>query len=146
LEGIVSDANGHGLQGAEIKIEGGGGKFGIVHTNARGHYTYPALETGTYQVSLIVNGAVKASIRNVKTQVGQTETLNFDIEKGAARPFAKGKHYVWAASSELTGTQIGAWIEVDDPSKQSTGARERMRNDGNTFIREFQNDHPAMGL
>ena len=145
LEGIVNDASGRALQGAEIRIQGSGSKIGIVHTDARGHYAYPALETGAYEVSLVVNGVVKASIKNVKTQVGQTQTLNFDIHRGAEKPFARGKHYVWVPASELTGTHIGAWIEVDDSFKPSTGAQERMRNEGNSFIREFQNQHPAMG-
>ena len=119
--------------------------MGIVHTDAHGRYAYPALETGMYQVSLVVSGAVKASITNVRTHVGQTETLNFGIQKGAAKPFAKGKHYVWAPPDQLTGTHIGTWVEVDDTSKQSPGALERIRNEGNNFVREFQSAHPPVG-
>ena len=145
LEGIVNDASGHALQGAEIRIQGTGPKVGIVHTDASGRYAYPALETGAYQVSLVVNGVMKASIKNVKTQVGRTETLNFDIHRGAAKPFANGKHYVWVPASELTGTHIGAWIELDDNAKaMPSGMQERIRNQGNQQVKTLQSNSATM--
>ena len=57
--------------------------------------TIPELEAGMYSVSLIVDGVIKASIGNVTTKAGETQTLNFEIVKGSrATPFAPGKHYV----------------------------------------------------
>ena len=145
LEGIVKDANGNALQGAEIRIQGGGGKMGIVHTDARGHYAYPALETGMYQVSLVVNGTVKAFIRNVKTKVGETETLNFELQKGVtAKPFAKGKHYVWIPADQITGSHLGSWADVDDSAKpMPQGMQERLRWQGNSQVRTIQDTAAA---
>ncbi|HEV2047217.1 MAG TPA: carboxypeptidase-like regulatory domain-containing protein [Chthoniobacterales bacterium] len=145
LEGIVKDANSQPLKGAEIRIQGSDqSKIGKVHTDARGHYAYPGLETGAYSVTLLVDGVVKASIRNVKTKLGETEKLNFELQKGtAAKPVTKGKHYVWVPS--ITGSHIGAWIEVDDNQKQMpSGMQERIRNQGNQQAKTWQAGGSAM--
>ena len=141
LSGVVKDAAGQPLPGAEIRIQGkDASKVGKIHTNASGHYNYPALETGTYSVTLLVDGATKASINNVRTKVGETQTLNFELRKGAmAKPFAKGKHYVWVPSQ--TGSHLGMWVEVDDDSKaMPSGMQERMRWSGNALARKIQSN------
>jgi hypothetical protein len=65
----------------------------------------------------------KASISNVKTNLGEIQTLNFDLQKSAAaKPFAKGKHYVWIPN--ITGSHLGMWVEVSDDGKtMSTGCK-----------------------
>jgi Carboxypeptidase regulatory-like domain len=146
LEGIVKDASGQPLRGAEIRIQGSDAtKVGIIHTDAKGHYAYPALETGDYQVSLIVNGAVKASINNVKAQIGHTETLNFELKGGGARPFAQGRHYVWIPANNIIGSHLGGWVEVTDDGKSPQGMRERMNNQGNALVKELWDQHPSQG-
>ena len=147
LEGIVKDASGQPLQGAEIRIQGNDAKVGIVHTDFRGHYAYPALESGTYQVTLLVNRVSKASITNVKTETGRTETLNFALQGGAgATPFTKGRHYVWIPASDLSGTHLGKWVEItNDGSKSPNGMRERMNNQGNALVKELWDQHPSQG-
>src|SRR5436309_14912474 len=94
LKGVVNNSSGP-IQGAEIRIQGSdANKIGKIHTKADGRYNYPALEDGTYSVSLLVDGVTKASIGNVRTKAGATETLNFEMVKSSmARPFAAGKHY-----------------------------------------------------
>lgn len=146
LSGIVTDSKGQPLQGAEIRIQGKDpNKVGKIHTNASGRYNYPALETGTYSVTLVIGGVTKASINNVRTKTGEMQTLNFDLQKGAAaRPFAKGKHYVWIP--EVTGSHLGYWVEADDNGKAAPiGMQERMANQGNDTIRDFNNEHPSLG-
>jgi hypothetical protein len=138
LAGTVKDANGEALKGAEIRIQGRDpGRVGKVHTDAQGNYRYVGLETGTYSVTLLVNNAVKASISNVRTQLGQTQTLNFALVSGsAAKPFAKGKHYVWVPSP--TGTNIaGRWMEVDDSRPEmSVGMEEHYRSLTNKWVKD----------
>jgi hypothetical protein len=141
LSGAVRDAAGQPVQGAEIRIQGkDASKVGKIHTSANGHYSYPALETGTYNVTLLVGGVTKASINNVRTKAGDTQTLNFDLQKGAmAKPFAKGKHYVWVPSQ--TGSHLGMWVEVDDDAKaMPSGMQERMRWSGNALARKIQSN------
>jgi hypothetical protein len=141
LQGVVKDANGHLLSGAEIRIQGSDpNKIGRIHTDAHGRYAYPALESGAYSVTLLVDGTVKASIKNVKTKVGETETLNFELQKGlTAKPFAKGKHYVWIPAGDTTGSHLGTWMEVDDNAKpMSSGMQERIRWQANADVRTIQ--------
>ena len=139
LSGIVKGVSGRSIQGAEIRIQGkDANKIGRIHTDANGHYSYPALETGTYNVTLVVDGAVRASINNVRTKAGEIQTLNFDLQSGAtARPFAKGKHYVWVPSQ--TGSHLGMWVEVDESAKEMPlGMQERMRWSGSALARQIQ--------
>jgi hypothetical protein len=146
LYGTVTDAKGQPLQGAEIRIQGSDpGKIGRVHTDANGHYSYRELETGTYNVALIVNGAVKASINNVETRASQMEALNFELLRGAAaKPFAKGKHYVWMPAGQITGSHLGNWVEVNSEKPMPTGMQERLRNQGNSIVREMFDEHPSV--
>jgi hypothetical protein len=139
LRGVVRDPKGQPLQNAELRIQGSdANKIGKVHTDAQGRYSYPGLETGTYCVTLIVAGVTKASISNVQTQTGEIQTLNFDLQKSAAaKPFTKGKHYVWIPSQ--TGTHLGVWMEVSDDGKEmSSGMAERLRWQGNALARHIQ--------
>ena len=146
LSGTVKDPASQPIQGAEIRIQGkDASKVGKIHTNANGHYSYPALETGTYSVTLLVGGVTKASISNVKTKAGETQTLNFDLQKGAmAKPFAKGKHYVWIPSQ--TGSHLGLWVEVNDDAKEMPiGMQERMRWQGSALARQIQSNGELFG-
>jgi len=139
LSGIVKDAKGQPLQGAEVRIVGSDpSKVGKIHTDAHGRYSYPGLETGTYSVTLLVNGAVKASIANVKAQSGEVQNLNFELQSGAmAKPFTKGKHYVWVPLQ--TGTHLGQWMEVEDDGKvMPSGMADRLNNQGNALVRQLQ--------
>ena len=139
LSGVVRDAKGQPVRGAEIRIVGSdASKMGKVHTDAAGRYSYPGLETGTYSVTLLVNGAPKASINNVSTKSGEVQTLNFDFQANSgARPFAAGKHYVWV--SKQTGSHLGEWMEVEgDGKKMSSGMAERLNNAGNNTVRHIQ--------
>ncbi|MBV9618270.1 MAG: carboxypeptidase regulatory-like domain-containing protein [Verrucomicrobia bacterium] len=139
LSGIVKDSKGQPIQGAEIRIQGSdANKIGKIHTTANGHYNYPELEAGKYSVSLIVDGVTKASISNVTTKAGETQTLNFEILKGSrATPFAPGKHYVWVPS--ITGSHLGTWAEVEGDGKgMPVGMAERLNSQGNAFVRQLQ--------
>ncbi len=96
-----------------------------VRTDANGRYISDGLAAGVYRVTLVVNGAVKASINNAKTKADQPTQLNFDL-KLAPAPQANaaaktGKHKVWVPAT--TGSHIGGtWVEVDDSGSSAAGA------------------------
>jgi protocatechuate 3,4-dioxygenase beta subunit len=138
ISGNVKGAAGTPIQGAEIRIQGrDANKIGKIHTNSNGHYSYPGLETGTYNVTLMVDGVTKASINNVRTKGGEVQTLNFDLVKGKVRPSAAGRHYVWIPAQ--TGTHLGTWIEVEDDAKaMSVGMQERLRFSGSELAKHIQ--------
>ncbi len=116
LEGIVKDASGHPIKGADVKIEARTGTFSkTVKTDARGHYFSDRMALGiSYKVTLIVKGTVKASILNASARSGKPATLNFDLKKDKV---ATKTHLVYVPAQ--TGTHIGGdrWVEVDDKGR-----------------------------
>ena len=119
IQGIVKDATGKPIKGADVRIESRDGKqlFNTVKTDTQGRYISQGLQPGVYRVSLVVNGAVKAAIGNTKTKSDQATQLNFDLKPVAAGQASaeqkKGKHMVWVPAS--TGSHMGGrWVEVPD--------------------------------
>jgi len=116
LQGIVKDANGRPVQGADIRIEATntGRLLKMVKTNVNGRYNLEGLAAGNYRVTLVVNGAVKASINNTTLVPDRSTQLNFDLKQTRATvTVTKGKHRVWIPA--FTGSRLpGRWVEVDD--------------------------------
>ena len=110
LGGIVKDSNGHPITGADVWIQSKH-LSKIVKTDVRGHYASDLLAAENYKVTLIIGGAIKASILNPKARLGESAQLNFYL---AAKPTPVHKRMVWIAPE--TGTHIGGgqWVEVDD--------------------------------
>src|SRR5215510_7408962 len=97
LQGIVKDANGRPIQGADIRIEPAntGRLLTTVKTNVNGRYSLEGLAAGNYRVTLIMNGAVKASINNTPLGPGESRHLNFELKQTRASvTVTKGKHRV----------------------------------------------------
>ena len=96
IEGVVKDATGRPIKGADVRIEAKNFSK-ILKTDARGHYVTDGLAVGTYMVTLVINGRVKASIPDAKTQVDKPTQLNFDLSGKSAsaakvhRPAVYGK-------------------------------------------------------
>jgi 5-hydroxyisourate hydrolase-like protein (transthyretin family) len=115
LQGIVKDAKGHPVQGADIRIEAAntGKLLTTVTTNVSGRYSSEALAAGNYRVTLVVKGAVKASINNTTLAPGESTQLNFELKQlRASVTVTKGKHLVWIPA--FTGSRLpGRWAEVD---------------------------------
>ena len=117
FQGFVKDAKGEPIKGADVRIESRDGKqvFSTVKTDPKGRYISQGLQPGVYRVTLLVNGAVKASIMNTQTKANQPTQLNFDFKptSQAANIARGGKHMVWVPGR--TGSHLGGnWVEVDD--------------------------------
>lgn len=142
IQGVVKDAKGQPIKGAEVRIESKDGKqhFNNVKTDAKGRYVSDGLPVGAYRVSLLVNGAVKGSIMNTKTKADQTTVLNFDLNpipaSKATAEQKKGKHMVWVPAG--TGSHIGGrWVEVPDGAT-APGALNVQRASGEQLQRQAQ--------
>jgi hypothetical protein len=127
IQGVVKDAKGQSIKGADVRVESRDGKqlFNTVKTDGKGRYISQGLKPGVYRVSLVVNGAVKASIMNTSAKADQATQLNFDLKpatSGQAGTTQKsGKHMVWVPSN--TGSHIGGrWVEVDESGNADAGA------------------------
>ncbi|MGE5208259.1 MAG: carboxypeptidase-like regulatory domain-containing protein [Alphaproteobacteria bacterium] len=116
LEGIVKDASGHPIQGADIRIEANntGRLLTTVKTDANGHYILQGLAAGNYRVTLAVNGTVKASINNTTLEPRESTQLNFDLtHRRASVTVEKGKHWVWIPA--FSGSRLpGRWVEINN--------------------------------
>jgi hypothetical protein len=116
LQGIVKDTNGHPIQGADIRIEATktGRVLTTVKTNVKGRYSLESLAAGNYRVTLVVNGAVRASINNTTLEPGQSTQLNFELRQTRATvTVTKGTHRIWVPP--FTGSRLpGRWVEVND--------------------------------
>ena len=124
LQGIVKNAKGHPIQGADIRIEATntGRLLTTVETDVYGRYTLEGLAAGHYRVTLVVNGAVKASINNTTLKLGESTQLNFELKQTRASvTVTKGKHWVWIPA--FTGSRLpGHWVEVDDSGSWAAAA------------------------
>lgn len=111
LEGFVKDPGGRPIKGAGVRIEAKSFSKNV-KTDANGHYVADGLIVGTYKVTLLVNGQVKASILDAKTQLNKPTQLNFGLTGKTA--LAKGRtHMVWVPPD--LSTRIGGhWVEVDE--------------------------------
>src|SRR5213596_2499088 len=150
IQGIVKDAKGQPIKGADVRIESKDGKqlFNTVKTDVKGRYISQGLQPGVYRVTLMVNSAVKGSIMNTKTKPDQATQLNFDLKPvaaGQASTAAKsGKHMVWMPPS--TGSHTGGrWVEVDDGAAEA-GALNVKRSSAEALRQEQLNRASRTGF
>ena len=151
IEGTVKDPKGQPVKGADIRIEAKDGSklLKTVKTDASGHYTSDTLPVGMYRVTLIVNGAIKASINNTKTKASEPTKLSFELKSTSASqasaPAKKGKHYVWVPPT--TGTHLGGrWVEVDDNGTADTSGTHKVKKVTGDALQRFNQDtEPAGG-
>jgi protocatechuate 3,4-dioxygenase beta subunit len=121
IQGFVKDAKGEPIKGADVRIESRDGKqvFSTAKTDSKGRYISQRLQPDVYRVTLLVNGAVKASIMNTQTNANQPTQLNFELKPTSqADNVAKGgKHMVWVPNR--TGSHLGGnWVEVDEKANE----------------------------
>ncbi len=81
LEGIVKDDAGQPVKGAKVKMDRKDIKGSYTSpTDKKGHYGHYGLPLGTYKVSVEIDGKVVDSVDNVKTRLGDPQTINFDLQ------------------------------------------------------------------
>jgi Carboxypeptidase regulatory-like domain len=146
IQGVVKDAKGQPIKGADVRVESRDGKqlFNTVKTDTKGRYISQGLRPGVYRVSLVVNGAVKTSIMNTSAKADQATQLNFDLKPAVASQASagqkKGKHMVWMPPS--TGSHTGGrWVEVDDGGAAAADALNVKRGNAEA-LRQQQLQHP----
>ena len=143
IEGIVKDANGRPITGADVRIEGRSNNSWnkVVKTDAKGRYVSSGLPAGTYRVTLLVDGSVKASINNTTVQSDRSTQLNFDLKPATASKSSasgkKGKHMVWIPSR--TGSHMGGnWVEVGDNVTPTEPGGDRVETASAEAMRKIQ--------
>ena len=111
VEGVVKDSSERSVKGADVRIEATN-FLKTVKTDGNGHYMCDGLVVGAYKVTLLVNGRVKATILDAKTQAGKATQLNFKLT-GKMVSAKKRTHMVWVPP-DLSTHIGGRWVEVDE--------------------------------
>ena len=148
LKGVVRDARGHPIQGADIRLEATntGKLLKTVKTDVNGRYSLEGLAAGNYRVTLVVNGTGKASINNATLVSDESTHLNFDLKQTRASiTVSKGKHRVWMPA--FTGSRLpGRWVEVDGTGNwaaENATANHLIRVSAEELAREVHTYNPG---
>ena len=140
LEGIVKDPTGRPIKGADVRIEAKNFSK-IVKTDANGRYVCDGLGVATYKATLVINGQVKASIANAKTEAGKPAQLNFNLT-GQTASAKKHTHMVFMRPDVDTHIGGGKWVEVDDNGNivngTNTGASSNVTRVTGTAVQQTQ--------
>ena len=87
FEGTVKGADGKPLPGAQVKLERQDVKGNYtVKTDKKGHYFYGGLPLGNYKISVLVDGQEKDAKNGVRTKVGETSDVSFDLAEATGPP------------------------------------------------------------
>jgi hypothetical protein len=146
LEGTVKAPDGRPVSNADVRIEAkDASRFSkTVKTDAKGQYVCNVLAAGNFRVTLIVNGATKATINNAAAKLGESTKLNFDLkaEKGAK---AKATHMVYMPQE--TGSNLGGrWVEVDDVTgKPNAAGADNVIKGGAAMLKGMQSNSGGVG-
>src|ERR1700757_4745040 len=83
LEGTVTDPSGAVIRGAKVQLlEVDTGISQEQTTNSNGYYHVPGLAVGRYKVTVSSSAFTTKVVDDVVLQVGQTRTLNIQMEVG----------------------------------------------------------------
>ena len=103
IEGDVKDQSGQPLKGALVKIDRTDIKGHYqVKSDKKGHYFHTGLPLGTYKLTLEVDGKDVDNVNNVRTKLGESTTIDFNMKEAMQRSQSLAKA---AESGTLTKEQ-----------------------------------------
>jgi len=132
IEGIVKDPDGKPLPGAVIKIDRTDIKGNYtVKTDKKGHYGHYGLPMGQFDVSVVVDGQVKDMMKGVRTKLGESQPVNFDLKAAqAAAAAANGPGGAPPADAERGMTkEQKAEFEKATKAREAALAKNKELND-----------------
>ena len=140
MQGIVKDAKGTPVAGAEVHItaKDGSGLQKIARTDAGGNYGVSGLPVTDYEVVLFVNRQMKASLTNQHVFGNKPTQLDFKLtNQYSANTQKKHTHMVYVPAE--TGSNLsGHWVEVDDVSGAGATQSGEVRRLSGDAVRKMQ--------
>ena len=123
VQGVVKDESGSPVKDAVVTFDRTDIKgHYTVKTNKKGEYGHYGLPSGTYDVSVAIEGKVRDNIKGFHTSLGDPKQLNFDLKATADRQQALNKA---AETGSLTADQErGMSKEQKDQFEKAAKARE----------------------
>jgi outer membrane receptor protein involved in Fe transport len=120
ISGRITDAQGLAVPGATVTVTGGQGARSFV-TDAEGNFSAPFLTPGAYTVRAELQGFKAVETRNVNVSLGQTTTVNLNMEVGGLTETVE----VTGAASviDTRSTTTGAVLDSEMLSRVPVGRR-----------------------
>ncbi|HEU5340815.1 TonB-dependent receptor [Edaphobacter sp.] len=85
ISGVISDPSGAKVAGAKVTATEGATKFAtVVQTSGAGTYNMPALQPGTYTITVEAQGFRKETRSGVVLTAGQSQLVDFSLSVGTA--------------------------------------------------------------
>ena len=111
LDGTVTDPQGASVVGAQLRVINiSTGQIFETKTDERGYWVIPAMSTGTYRVSVSLQGFKTATADNVKIDAGVPATVNTVLELGALTETVEvqgGAVMLQTETATVTSTLVG---------------------------------------
>lgn len=86
VQGVVKGPDGQPIVNAVVNFDRTDIKgHYTVKTKKKGEYGHFGLPLGTYDITVVVDGAVKDTAKNFRTGLGDPKTLNFDLHDSAVK-------------------------------------------------------------
>lgn len=109
INGSVTDASGSVVSNATVTLtDTAQGTTLNVTTNASGEYAFPALQAGTYSLTVTAPGFEKYEASGITLRVARTERVDAKLTVGAV-----------TSAVQVTGTELGA-VQTESPEMSFT--------------------------
>ena len=141
IQGIVQDSKKNPVAGAEVHItaKDGSGLEKIARTDADGQYGVSGLPITDYEVVLIVNRQVKASLTNQHVFGNKPTQCDFKLTGVYVANVGKKHTHMVYVPAETGSNLSGHWVEVDDVSGAGTAGTDNVRHLSGAAVRQMQN-------
>ncbi len=131
IEGDVKSPDGKPLPNAVVKFDRTDIKGSYqVKTDKKGHYGHYGLPGGTYEVTVLVDGQVKDTMKGVKTNFSNPTTVNFAL-KAPGAPADEGLSAAQDAERGMTKEQKAAFDKAN-AARAAQLAKNKELNDAYT--------------
>src|SRR5690242_16606386 len=122
IEGDVKSEDGTPFKGALVKIERKDIKGHYqVKSDKKGHYFHTGLPLGTYKLSLELDGKDVDFVDNVRTKLGDSTVIDFDLQKNKERQQSLAQ----AAASGTLSKEQASGISAEEKAKLEKAMKER---------------------
>ena len=126
ISGKVKGPDGQMVKDALIKIDRTDIKGAYkVKTNKKGEYFHAGLPLGTYNVTCEIDGAVKDSIRGVRTRLGDPTEVDFDLAQQAAKQQQQQAAIQKAAETGQVDKELTREMSADQKAALEKQMKER---------------------
>jgi hypothetical protein len=122
-----------------ITAKDGSGFEKIVRTDANGQYGVSGLPVTDYEVVLIVNRQIKASLTNQHVFGDKPTKVDFKLTGQYAANLGKKHTHMVYMPAETGSNLSGHWVEVDDNTGAGTAGTDNVRHLSGAAVRQMQN-------